>query len=108
MGRLRHPAVPRRHWPAGHRIQDSGRGRFGFGWGARHFRRRRGGCLDRGTRYTTSQPRVPRHDPAARLGAAMKRPHATLAPTPFQQFAALLGLLAYGVLGVVVMWALLV
>jgi len=38
----------------------------------------------------------------------VKRPHATPAPTPFQQFAALLGLLAYGVLGVVVMWALLV
>ena len=37
----------------------------------------------------------------------MKRPHATPAPTPFQQFAALLGLLAYGVLAVVVVWGLL-
>ena len=37
----------------------------------------------------------------------MKRPHATPAPTPFQRVAALLGLLAYGVLGVVVVWGLL-
>ena len=38
----------------------------------------------------------------------MKRPHATPAPTPFQVVAALLGLLAYGVLAVVVVvWGLL-
>jgi len=38
----------------------------------------------------------------------MRRPHATPAPTPFQQFAALLSLLAYGVLAVAVVWGLLV
>ena len=38
----------------------------------------------------------------------MRKPHAVPAPTPFQRAAALLGLLAYGVLAVVVVWGLLV